>query len=813
MPTLLKKGLLCMNLEIFKKPILSANNFLINNEIIKAIQWYTFACARYEAIRPSIEYNLHYSYKHLKGQCVTPLSPLSDLQATSVEHQWISEGQDPFFLVADISNFNQHQGWFEVLIVIDAPVKNNKGLIYLDFGSDFSEENTVSIAYQSRCLAVKVFKIKRSIVRMRFDPLEIPGRFEIKAFEVNPISEAAAKQHMICRLMQDKKFINKSIDDVFSYLGEIEVHKKINQTEALEQTYESLFMANDNLSYSEWISNVENPSLPSKAEMQADIIDMKRKPLISIIMPTYNTPAVYLKACIDSVLAQAYNHWELCIADDHSPQPHIKELLDHYQKLDKRIKAIYRKENGHISKASNSALELASGNYVALLDHDDLLPPYALYFVALSINQNPAAQIIYSDEDKIDENGLRFDPHFKSDWNPDLFYSQNYISHLGVYKRDVIVKINGFRTGVEGSQDQDLLLRCLPHTQPEYIVHIPKVLYHWRALQGSTALNSGEKSYTTQAGIKALRDYFDAIGRPDVKVGEGQIPNTYRVQWPIPTPQPLVSLLIPTRDKKEITEMAVSSILNKTTYSNYEIIIIDNGSVEPETLAWFKNIQQNARVRVLSYDKPFNYSAINNFGAKHAKGSLLGLVNNDVEVISPEWLNEMVSHAIRPDIGCVGAKLYYSNGTIQHAGVILGIGGVAGHSHKYFQNKSHGYFSRLCIPQNFSAVTAACLVVRKKIFDQINGLDDINLKIAFNDVNFCLEVGRLGYRNLWTPYAELFHHESVSRGTEDNPEKIKRFKGEIAFMQNKWKNELNVDKYYSPNLTKTKEDFSLNTSY
>lgn len=564
------------------------------------------------------------------------------------------------------------------------------------------------------------------------------------------------------------------------------------------------------IAYEQWIEQVEKAQLPTTEAVHSFLSSMDQPITISIIMPVYNTPEKYLRLCIDSVRVQSYPHWELCIADDKSPKPHVRKVLAEYQKIDPRIKVVYRKQNGHISRASNSALEIATGDYVALLDHDDALPEHALYFMAQVIAEHPDAQILYSDEDKIDIHGQRSDPHFKSDWNPDLFYSQNYVSHLGVYKRELLQRINGFRTGVEGSQDQDLLLRCLPHVKAEQIIHIPKILYHWRTLEGSTAMASGEKSYTTDAGIKALSEFFEKNGPEGIKIETGLVPNTYRVRWPIPNPAPLVSLLIPTRDRKTITEVAVRSILDKTTYANYEIIILDNGSVEQETLDWFAAIQQeDARVQVLRYDHPFNYSAINNFGAQHAKGSLIGLINNDVEVISPDWLTEMVSHALREDIGCVGAKLYYSNDTIQHAGIVIGIGGVGGHSHKYFGRNHHGYFSRLKLTQTVSGVTAACLIIRKSVFDQVDGLDEINLKVAFNDVDFCLKVREAGYRNLWTPYAELYHHESISRGTEDSPEKQARFQSEVEFMQAKWGEALKSDPFYSPNLTKDREDFTI----
>jgi len=562
--------------------------------------------------------------------------------------------------------------------------------------------------------------------------------------------------------------------------------------------------------YHHWIETIESPSLPSPKALASTLKEMRLNPLISIVMPVYNTTEEYLRACIESVFTQSYPHWELCIADDLSSAPHVRPILQEYASRDVRVHVVYRKQNGHISHASNSALEHASGEFVALLDHDDVLPVDALYFMARAINDNPDAMIFYSDEDKIDAMGRRFDPHFKSDWNPDLFFSQNYVSHLGVYRRNILNRIGGFRAGVEGSQDQDLLLRCLLHIRHDQIIHIPRVLYHWRMVEGSTALDSGEKIYTTEAGVKSIKDYFSEKGTEGMRVDVGVAPNTYRVQWPIQDPAPLVSLLIPTRDRKSITEVAVCSILEKTTYLNYEIILLDNGSVEAETLEWFTAIQcADERVRVIRYDHPFNYSAINNFGVKHARGSLIGLINNDVEVISPDWLTEMVSHALRKDIGCVGAKLYYSNGSIQHGGVVLGLGGVAGHSHKHYGKDQPGYFFRLKLIQNLSAVTAACLIVRKEVYQEVGGLNETDLAVAFNDVDFCLKVRQAGYRNLWTPYAELYHHESVSRGAEDTPEKVERFRKEVQFMKSKWGRTLMEDPYYNPNLTKDREDFSI----
>ena len=563
----------------------------------------------------------------------------------------------------------------------------------------------------------------------------------------------------------------------------------------------------DTKAYQSWIQRNDTRTEDDFKRMQHEIGAFLHQPLVSILMPVYNVDSKWLILAIDSVRDQVYENWELCISDDASPNPDIRSVLEKYMQLDERIKVVFREGNGHISENSNSALALASGEWLALMDHDDVLPNHALYEVVKAIHKSPDAALIYSDEDKIDEKGRRFMPHFKSDFNLDLLYGQNYISHLGVYRTDIAKAIGGFRKGLEGSQDYDFLLRYLLKIDPSQIIHIPKVLYHWRAIEGSTALSSGEKSYTTEAGVKALQNYFAQL-HADVSVGRGKADNLYRVQWNL-TYEPLVSLIIPTKNGYEVTKQAIDSILNKTTYAHYEILLVDNNSDDPKALAYFDELSQHEKITVLRYPHPFNYSAINNFAVQHARGEVLGLINNDVEVIDGGWLTEMVSQAMRPDIGCVGAMLYYPNDTIQHAGVVIGLGGVAGHSHKHFLRDSNGYFFRLRLVQNSMAVTAACLLLRKTTFDEVGGLNERDLTVAFNDVDLCLKVHKAGYRNLWTPYAELYHHESISRGREDNPEKIARFKREVDYMLNTWHTNTLFDPYYNPNLTIEREDFSI----
>jgi len=551
-------------------------------------------------------------------------------------------------------------------------------------------------------------------------------------------------------------------------------------------------------SYKKWIKKHEKHRTKVKV--------LETKPLISIITPVYNTKKQYLVQMIESVFDQSYATWELCIADDASVDEETLEVLKYYETKDERIKIVFREINGHISEASNSALSLATGEYVTFLDHDDLLAPDALYRMVRRLNKKPHLKLLYSDEDKIDAHNNRYDPHFKSGWNPDMFFSQNYLSHLTLIQKDIVDKAGGFRVGYEGSQDYDLFLRCLQYIDNTEVGHIEHILYHWRAIEGSTALDPNEKRYTTSAAVRALQDHFKHLDKK-VTVGRGMVENTYKVTYHVEIDPPLVSIIIPTRDRYSLLVKCINSILKNTDYKNYEIIILDNESTEQKILTYFEELKQFKNIRIIEYHHPFNFSAINNFGVSEAKGEVVALLNNDVEIISTHWLTEMVQHALRPDIAAVGAMLYYRDNTIQHAGVVLGIGGVAGHSHKYFPKDSFGYFSRLKIIQNYAAVTGACLVVKKALYVEVGGLNEDNLSVAFNDVDFCLKLQEKGYRNLWTPYVELYHHESRSRGSEDTKEKQERFGREIAYMKKNWKKNIDNDRYYNSHLTKMFEDF------
>lgn len=568
-----------------------------------------------------------------------------------------------------------------------------------------------------------------------------------------------------------------------------------------------LLHASSSLSnYGDWVARFDTLSTDTQNELRTKQAAFSYRPLVSIVMPTYNTNNDWLTQVIESVQAQIYPNWELCIADDASPKPEVRATLGKLAKADPRIKVVFRPENGHISQASNSALALATGEWVALLDHDDLLSEHALFWVVECLNQHPDTDLIYSDEDKIDIHGNRSDPYFKCDWNLDLFYSHNLITHLGVYRTQIVREIGGFRVGLEGAQDYDLALRYIEACGQERIRHIPRILYHWRIHPESTAQSANSKPYAMLAGERALNEHFQRTGM----AAKAELVNYgYRVSYALPEAAPLVSIIIPTRNALALTRQCIDSIQAKTTYKNYEIIVVDNNSDDPATLAYFDGLRKQANVRVIRDERPFNYSALNNAAAKEARGEVLALLNNDIEVITADWLSEVVSLALLPGVGAVGAKLLYPDDTLQHGGVVLGIGGVAGHSHKGFPRNHAGYVGRIGLRSSFSAVTAACLVVTKKNYFSVGGLNEAELTVALNDVDFCLKLKEHGLRNVWTPYAELYHHESATRGHENTPEKSARFEKERAYMKARWPDILANDPAYNPNLTLDQEDFSL----
>lgn len=529
-------------------------------------------------------------------------------------------------------------------------------------------------------------------------------------------------------------------------------------------------------------------------------------PCFSIAVPLYQTKEKYLREMIESVQAQTYTNWELCLADGSGREHSLQPVVGEYIAKDKRIKYCLLDSNEGIAGNTNEALKMADGDFVVLTDHDDLLSPEALYQCAKAVQKEPQTDVIYSDEDKVDMSGKKFfEPHFKSDYNIDLLCTMNYICHLFVVRKDVMERAGLFESCYDGAQDHDFILRCTE--KAEHIVHIPKVLYHWRCHAQSTSENPESKLYAFENGCKAVKAHYDRIGIP-AEVEQGPFYGMYRTHY-LWKEQPLVSILIPNKDHAADLKKCMDSIEEKSTYRNFEFIIVENNSTEEETFAYYKEIEKRDNVRVLYYKEDFNYSRINNFGAKEANGEYVLLLNNDTEMIEPDSIKEMLDVCMRPDVGIVGAKLLYEDNTIQHAGVIIGFGGVAGHAFIGQDRDDNGYFSRIISVQNLSAVTAACLMVRRSVFDEVEGLNE-EFKVAFNDIDFCLKVRKAGYLVVYNPYAQFYHYESKSRGQEDSADKVARFQQEIGLFGERWGELLeHGDPYYNPNLTLDKADFSL----
>lgn len=548
--------------------------------------------------------------------------------------------------------------------------------------------------------------------------------------------------------------------------------------------------------------------IPTREELEKQ---RKKKwnygPKISIIVPAYKTPEAFLRQLMDSLLAQTYANWELCIANASPEDASMEYVLKEYAKKDSRILWKKLEENKGIAENTNEAFAMATGEFAGLLDHDDLLAPNALYEVAKALETEPDIDVLYTDEDKVrgDEVLEHFQPHLKPDFNIDLLRSNNYICHFFVVRKSLLEKTGGFRREYDGAQDYDFIFRCTQAAGK--IHHIPEILYHWRTHQSSTADNPESKLYAFEAGKRAIEENLRQNGLI------GEVSHTkdygfYRVKYPVQG-EPLVSIIIPNKDAKEDLEKCIQSILEKSSYTNYEILIVENNSTGEEIFSYYKELSGNSRIRLLRWKREFNYSAINNYGAKKAKGDYLLFLNNDTEVISPDWIEEMLGFCQRPDTGIVGARLYFGNNTVQHAGTVIGIGGIAGHMFTDMPRERSGYMHKAAIIQDLSAVTAACMMVKRQVFDEVQGFEE-QLSVAFNDVDFCLRVREKQYLVVYDPYVELYHYESKSRGAEDSKEKVRRFQSEIEFMRCRWETLLKKgDPYYNKNLSLVKWNYSL----
>jgi GT2 family glycosyltransferase len=527
------------------------------------------------------------------------------------------------------------------------------------------------------------------------------------------------------------------------------------------------------------------------------------------VVPLYKTPEKYLFRLVESMKAQTYSNWELCLSDGSGADSPLTELLASMHEEDGRIRYISHSMQLQIAENTNAAIEEASGDYIVFADHDDEITPHALFECAKVLNENRELEVLYSDEDKMTMDGHKFfQPHFKPDFNIDLLCTVNYICHLFVVKNELIQRVGMLRKEFDGAQDYDFIFRCVESAGPEKIHHIPKILYHWRCHEDSTSENPESKLYAFDAGQRAVQAHYDRIGVP-VQISKGEFLGLYRTKF-LRKYDPLISIIIPNKDHIDDLKRCMDSIMENSTYRNFEFIIVENNSEKQETFAYYHQLEAvNPQVHVVYWKGIFNYSAINNFGAKHANGEYLLLLNNDTEIINEDCLEELLGYCTREDVGATGARLYYEDDTIQHAGVVIGFGGIAGHCFVQQKRGFTGYCHRIICAQDYSAVTAACMMVKKTAFEKVGGLSE-EFEVAFNDIDFCLKLGKAGYHVVYNPYAELYHYESKSRGLEDTPEKVARFNKEIAEFEKRWPDILrDGDPYYNPNLTLDSQDFSL----
>ncbi len=546
---------------------------------------------------------------------------------------------------------------------------------------------------------------------------------------------------------------------------------------------------------------------PSKTQLERQRRETFPEPVtFSIVIPLYRTKETYLKELLDSVLAQTYPHWELCLADGSGPENSLEEAVKRFAGGDERIHYQLLSENLGIAENTNAAIKMSAGDFVVLADHDDLIAPNALYECAKALQRHKDAEVLYTDEDKIDMSGkTHFEPNFKPDFNIDYLRSLNYICHMFVVKRGLLERVGLLKAEFDGAQDYDFILRCCE--QAGQIYHIPKVLYHWRCHMDSTASNPESKLYAFEAGRRALEAHYKRVGLPATVENASYLGMYHTIyHW---EQTPLVSIMIPNKDHVDDLKKCIDSIEEKSSYRNYEFIIIENNSTEEGTFRYYEEIGKRPNVTVVNYQGGFNFSRINNFGEQYAKGEYLLLLNNDTEMMDGNCLQEMLSYCMREDVGIVGARLWYEDDTIQHAGVIIGLGGVAGHTFVGAGRHDAGYQKRILCAQNYSAVTAACLMVKHDLYKEVGGMTE-EFEVAFNDTDFCLKIRALGKLVVYNPYAQLHHYESKSRGYEDTPEKIRRFQGEIQKFKEHWPEILaNGDPYYNPNLTLSAADFSL----
>lgn len=734
-------------------------------------------------------------------------NPVQDLALSgATPFDWTSTGDHPVFdLELEGRGEVVPSGWVYVESRMIRRGAHLVARLYVDTGSGFSDAESFVIPAARSGNIKQVIRIPRNTRRLRLSPMRGEGAVRLDFFRITKISNVERVARMVEWTIGD---IIKFRDVGRARKYNITLRRLLTDLSGVYADCAKLRFHSAPLDYRSYVEKFDVLRQSDITSIRRHIDYFKKRPLISILIRVRGASLEYLESAIQSIFTQIYGNWELCIAVDDVNVSEVAQFLKSISEKDDRVKIVFMSSDGYASIAVNAALGLATGEFSTTLGQSDVLSPLALYLIALKVNEIDDLNIIYSDNDEIDGRGIRGNVRFKSSWNPDLFFSSDMVSRSAAYRTSLLREIGGFRVEYEGGQDIDLALRCVKNSTPSQISHIPRVLYHFRQFGETGLTDTYAEGDACNAKERALSEFFQ--GQPGVKVSRGELAGTYRVRYPIPAPAPKVTVIIPTRDGGLLLKKCILSIFDGTTYENLEIVVVDNQSKDRETVDFLQSLSLRGNVTVLKYDFPFNYSAINNFAEKHASGDVLCFLNDDVEAIESDWLKEMISHALRPDIGAVGAKLLYADGFVQHAGVVMGIGGFASHAHRLYPSTHPGYAGRAALVQNFSAVTGACLVMRREVFREVGGFDEENLPVAFNDVDLCLRVREAGYRVVWTPYAVLHHFESYSRGDDQmSAEKRARFNREKRFMLSRWKTDQLDDPYYNQNLTLDREDFTI----
>lgn len=739
--------------------------------------------------------------RKLVRMLLTPGANVAEIDAATGAYKAVSE--EPSFRV-EMDPLLFRGGWYYLEAALVRHTGDREARFFGRGGRDAQSGFEIPIPSNLRGTVREVFYLPGPVRSLSWAPMRAPGYFSQSYLLIHRISAVESflrRGHRVLLTLFSMRGSSGEARQGLTWLG-----AAANLQAAYLQTARLQIRRYRGPDYREFMAR-HDAIKPSELEaMKAMIQATEVQPLLSLFMQVRAPQPVMLAEMLQSIRRQSYRHWELLLCIQAPASAECRDMLVAAQRDESRILIVETDDQNCGEDGLNILLHRLQGEFFAVLGQHDLIAEHALLHVARVIQSQPDAVVVYTDHDCIDAEGQRHAPHFKPDWNPDYFTSYDYMANLRIWRSDTVRRLGGFRHGFDGAECYDLTLRCVARGDEQQIFHIPHVLYHRRCVEQADAASSvpDHEAPGEDAGLRALSEYMRARGATaEVTV----VPGIYRVRHPVPSPAPLVSIIIPTRDKVDILQTCVESIQQGTDYAAWEVLIVDNDSREPQTLAWFEKAQQDPRVRVLSYPGPFNYSAINNFAVQHAKGEVVVLLNNDIEVISRDWLAEMVGHALRPEIGAVGAKLLYPNGMVQHAGVVLGIGGVAGHVHRYLGGTEPGYDFRAVATQNYSVVTAACLTVRKSVYEEAGGLDAVHLKVAFNDVDFCWRLITLGYRNVFTPHALLYHHESLSRGHDDTPEKKAIFEQEFSYMKASLGSIM--DPAYNPNLSLEFEDFSL----